>query len=261
MPPSTLTIVHDGPVVRVTLNRPDVRNAFNEQLIAELTAWAAAVPASGARVAVLSGAGKVFSAGADLTWMAKMAGASREANIDDARGAARMFAALDTIPVPLVGRIHGAALGGGVGLAAVCDIAVAADDAVFGLTEAKLGIVPAVISPYVVAKIGRSAARELFLTASRFSAERALRIGLVHALAPEADLDATVDVYVRELLTSAPGAAAGGKALIASVAGRPPADVLELTAETIARHRVSDEGQAGMRAFLEKRKAPWVPEA
>ena len=258
---STLTIVHDGPVALVTLDRPAVRNAFNEALIADLTAWAAAAPASGARVAVLAGAGKVFSAGADLTWMSKMASASREENVEDARAAARLFAALDALPIPLVGRVHGAALGGGVGLAAVCDIVVAAEDAVFGLTEVKLGIVPAVISPFVVRKIGASMARELFVTGARFSAARAKEMGLVHAVTAEAALDGTVDAYVRELLTSAPEAIAGAKRLIAEVAGRPPADVLEVTAEAIARHRVSDEGQQGMRAFLEKRRAPWVPEA
>jgi methylglutaconyl-CoA hydratase len=200
----------------------------------------------------------VFSAGADLAWMSKMAGATREANIEDARGAALMFEVLNTLPIPLVGRIHGAALGGGVGLAAVCDIVVAADDAVFGFTEARLGIVPAVISPYTVAKIGQSAARELFLTASRFSAARAKEIGLVHSVVPEAQLDATVDAYVGELLMGGPDALAGAKALIAAVAGRPPSEVLGLTAETIARHRVSAEGQAGMRAFLEKRKPEWL---
>lgn len=259
--PSTLTITHDGPLVHVQLNRPDVRNAFNEHLIAELTAWATAVPASQARVAILSGAGKVFSAGADLEWMSRMVGASREENVDDARSMARMFQALDALPLPLVGRVHGAALGGGVGLSAVCDIVVAADDAVFGLTEAKLGILPAVISPFVLAKIGRSTARELFLTAARFSAARAREIGLVHAVVPERDLDTTIDAYVRELLTSAPQAVASAKALIAQVHGRPARDVETLTAETIARHRVGEEGQAGMRAFLEKRKAPWVADA
>ena len=176
----------------------------------------------------------------------------------DARVLGRMFEALNAMPVPLIGRVHGAALGGGAGLAAVCDIVVAADDAVFGFTEAKLGIVPAVISPFAVAKIGQSAARELFLTAARFSAARAREIGLVHAVAPEADLDAAIDAYTRELLTSAPGAVAGAKSLIAHVAGRNPANVGEFTAETIARHRVSDEGQEGMRAFLEKRTARWA---
>jgi methylglutaconyl-CoA hydratase len=257
---SIVEVTWTGAVITVTLNRPDVRNAFNETLIEEMTAWAEAVrPGSDARVAVLQGAGKVFCAGADLGWMSKMVAYSAEENIRDARGAARMFAALDRLPLPLVGRIHGAALGGGAGLAAVCDIVVAAEDAVFGFTEAKLGIVPAVISPFTVAKIGQSAARELFLTAARFSAARAREIGLVHAVVPPSELDNTVESFVRELLTSAPGAIAGAKALIAAVAGKDPAEVSDLTAETIARHRVSQEGQDGMRAFLEKRPAPWTP--
>ena len=256
---STIEVTWTGAVITVTLNRPDVRNAFNETLIEEMTAWAEAVrPGSDARVAVLQGAGKVFCAGADLGWMSKMVAYSAEENIRDARAAARMFAALDRLPLPLVGRIHGAALGGGAGLAAVCDIVVAADDAVFGFTEAKLGIVPAVISPFTVAKIGQSAARELFLTAARFPAARAREIGLVHAVVPAAELDRTVELFVRELLTSAPEAIAGAKALIAAVAGKNPAEVSDLSAETIARHRVSQEGQDGMRAFLEKRPAPWT---
>jgi methylglutaconyl-CoA hydratase len=256
---TTIEVTQDGPVVTVMLNRPDVRNAFNETLIDELTAWAESVrDGSKARVAILRGAGRVFCAGADLGWMSKMVAYTAEENVRDARAAAGMFAALDRLPVPLVGRIHGAALGGGAGLAAVCDIAVAAEDTVFGFTEAKLGILPAVISPFTVAKIGQSAARELFLTASRFTAQRAREIGLVHAVAPATELDARVDAFVRELLTSAPGAITGAKALIRAVAGRDPSTVSELTAEAIARHRVSPEGQDGMRAFLEKRPAPWT---
>src|SRR5262252_185015 len=190
----SLLVQLDGLVVRVTLDRPEVRNAFNEEMIAQLTAWADSV-ASGfgrkdaPRVAILAGAGKVFSAGADVTWMSKMVGYSREENVRDARAMARMFEALDQLPLPLIGRIHGAALGGGAGLAAVCDIVVSADDAAFAFTEVKLGIIPAVISPYVLAKIGRSAARELFLTGARFSAERAQEIGLVHAVVAEEELD------------------------------------------------------------------------
>jgi methylglutaconyl-CoA hydratase len=257
--PSTLDITHAGPVVRVTLNRPEVRNAFNEVMIQELTAWAESVRVGGdTRIAILQGAGRSFCAGADLTWMSRMVGYSREENVRDARAAGRMFDALNSIPVPLIGRVHGAALGGGAGLAAVCDIVVAAEDAVFGFTEAKLGIVPAVISPFTVAKIGQSAARELFLTAARFPAKRAREIGLIHVIAAEGSLDATIDVLAGELLTSGPEAIAGAKALIASVAGREPVAVGDLTAETIARHRVSREGQDGMRAFLEKRKAPWA---
>jgi methylglutaconyl-CoA hydratase len=255
---SLLSIEQRGLVVRVTLNRPEVRNAFNEQVIAELTDWATSVPGSDARVAVLAGAGKAFCAGADLTWMSKMVSYTRADNERDAMAMSAMFNALDRLPIPLIGRVHGAALGGGTGLAAVCDIVVAADDAVFGFTEAKLGILPAVISPFAVRKIGISAARELFLTAARFSATRAKELGLVHAMTSNAELDPAIDAYVRELLTSGPEAIAGAKRMIAAVAGRPPSEVAQLTAQTIATHRVSEEGQGGMRAFLEKRQAPWV---
>jgi methylglutaconyl-CoA hydratase len=247
-----------GPVTTVTLNRPDVRNAFNDELIAELTDWARGPMPEGARVAVLRGAGKSFCAGADLTWMSKMISYSRDENVRDAKAMAGMYLALDALPLPLVGRVHGAALGGGAGLAAVCDIVVAADDAIFGFTEAKLGILPAAIAPFALAKIGVSAARELFLTAARFSATRAREIGLVHAVVPEHGLDAAVEAYVEELTTSAPDAVRAAKALIASIAGKPAGEVTDLTAETIARHRVSHEGQEGMRAFLGKRPAPWV---
>lgn len=255
---NSLHIEHFGPVVRVTLNRPDVRNAFNERVIAELTGWATTPPPAGVRVAVLAGAGKTFCAGADLTWMSRMVNYTAEENIRDAGAMAAMFNALDTLPLPLIGRVHGAALGGGAGLAAVCDIVVAAEDAVFGFTEAKLGILPAVISPFAVQKIGISAARELFLTAARFSATRARDIGLVHAVVPAADLDATIDAYVKELVTSGPEAMAAAKRMVAAVAGHPPADMARHTAETIARHRASAEGQDGMLAFLEKRKADWI---
>jgi len=255
----SLLIEQQGPVVHVTLNRPEVRNAFNEVLIAELTAWAASVKADGpARVAVLSGAGKAFCAGADLTWMSKMVAYTRDENVRDAGAMAGMFEALDRLPIPLIGRVHGAALGGGVGLAAVCDIVVAADDAFFGFTEVKLGIIPAVISPYALAKIGRSAARELFLTGARFSAARAKEIGLVHRVVPDADLDVTIGSYVSEILTAGPEAIAAAKALIPQVwppgieaATAPPA-------RAIAARRVSSEGQEGLTAFLEKRKPSWT---
>jgi methylglutaconyl-CoA hydratase len=253
-----LDVAQDGPVVRVTLNRPDVRNAFNEELIAEMTAWAESVRSTGpARVAVLAGAGKVFSAGADVTWMSKMVGYSHEENVRDARAMAQMFEALDRLPIPLVGRIHGAALGGGAGLTAVCDIVVAAEDAAFAFTEVKLGIIPAVISPYVLAKIGRSAARELFLTGARFSAARAREIGLVHAVADAADLDRVVAKHVNDLLTSGPEAVAAAKRLVAEVASRDRQSAVEYSAEAIAERRVSKEGQDGMRAFLEKRPPSW----
>jgi len=255
----TLLIDDSGPVVRVTLNRPDVRNAFNEELIAELTGWAESVTAQGtSRVAVLAGAGKVFCAGADLTWMSKMVAYTHDENVRDARAMARMFEALDQLPIPLIGRIHGAALGGGVGLAAVCDIVVAAEDAAFAFTEVKLGILPAVISPYVIAKIGRSAARELFLTGARFTAARAKEIGLVHAVADPSDLDRVVAKYVNDLVTSGPEAVAAAKRLIADVAERPRPDAVDRSVEAIAERRVSQEGQEGMGAFLAKRPPSWL---
>jgi methylglutaconyl-CoA hydratase len=263
----SLRIQDAGPVVHVTLNRPEVRNAFNEELIAELTAWAESVTpfdsaqgrvADAARVAVLSGAGKVFCAGADLTWMAKMVAYTHEENVRDARAMARMFDALDRLPIPLIGRIHGAALGGGAGLAAVCDIVVAAEDASFAFTEVKLGILPAVISPFVLAKIGRSAARELFLTGARFSAARAREIGLVHAVGEEHELDRVVAKYVNDLITSAPEAVAAAKRLIATVATSPPAGATEYTIDAIAERRASPEGQEGMTAFLAKRLPSWI---
>jgi methylglutaconyl-CoA hydratase len=242
-------------VARVTLNRPDVRNALNDALIAELTDWAAGASRAGAlRAVVLAGAGSVFCAGADLHWMSRMVAYSHDENVRDAAALARMFEALDTLPFPVIGRIQGAALGGGAGLAAVCDIAIAADDATFGFTEVKLGILPAVISPYVVAKVGVSAARELFLTGARFPASRARDIGLVHTVVGPAALDQAVDSVLSELASSAPGAVAEAKALIRTIAGRSPGSVMNITTETIARQRVSDEGQRGMRAFLEKRK-------
>ena len=253
-----IEIAADGPVIRVTLNRPEVRNAFNDESIAQMTAWAESVKAGGsARVAVLAGAGKMFCAGADLTWMSKMVAYSREENVRDAGTMARMFDALDRLPIPLIGRVHGAALGGGAGLAAVCDIVIAAENAAFAFTEVKLGIIPAVISPYAIAKIGRSAARELFLTGARFTAERAREIGLVHAVHEEADLDRVVAKYVNDLLSSAPEAIAVAKRLIADVAKSDAASVTDLTVNAIAERRVSREGQDGMRAFLEKRPPSW----
>jgi methylglutaconyl-CoA hydratase len=255
----TLLISQDGPVARVSLNRPEVRNAFNEELIAEMTAWAGSVTATGpARVAILAGAGPVFCAGADLTWMSKMVAYTRDENVRDARAMARMFEVLDRLPIPLIGRIHGAALGGGAGLAAVCDIVVAAEDAAFAFTEVKLGILPAVISPFVLAKIGRSAARELFLTGSRFSAARAREIGLVHAVGPMEDLDRMVAKFVNDLLTSAPEAIAAAKELVAEVATRTPTSASEYTIDAIASRRVSPEGQDGMNAFLGKRPPKWI---
>ena len=257
-----LATERDGPVERLTLNRPDVRNAFNEHVIAELTAWAAATRAAGergeVRIAVISGAGKMFCAGADVNWMSKTVHYTHDQNVDDALAMSRMFATINDLPLAVIGRIQGAALGGGAGLATVCDIVVAAESALFGFTETRLGIVPAVISPFALAKIGRSAARELFLTGARFSAARAREIGLVHAVVPEAELDSVVDGYVRELLAGGPEAIAVAKALIADVWPRTAADAAALTSAAIAARRVSAEGQEGLNAFLQKRKPNWI---
>lgn len=256
-----LSVERRGAVEYVTLNRPDVRNAFNEHVIAELTHWAhAAHRDPGLRAVVLAGAGKVFSAGADAAWMAKMAGYSQEENVRDARAGAEMFLAINTVPAIVIGRIHGAALGGGSGLAAVCDIVVADEGAVFGFTETKLGILPAMISPYVLNKIGASAARELFLTGMRFNAARARDIGLVHQVVPLTQLDDAVAAYVKEALGAAPTAVARSKALIPRVLGRAPEDVIDITAEAIAAQRVSPEGQDGLHAFLDKRTPSWAGE-
>lgn len=253
-----LDVRRDDGVEYVTLNRPDVRNAFNEGTVTELTWWADSVAAdAGVRAVVLAGHGPVFCAGADLDWMRRMASFSHQQNLDDASDMARMFLTLDRLPMPVVGRVHGAALGGGVGLAAICDIVVSTDTAQFGLTEVRLGLVPAVIAPFVISKIGRSAARELFLTGSRFTAERARTLGLVHAVVPEGELDTVVRAYLTELLAGAPGAVRAAKHLIAECCRRPPTDAATLCAEAIAERRASAEGQEGIKAFLEKRKPSW----
>ena len=252
-------LISSGPVTTITLNRPEVRNAFNEELIGALTDFAKSVPMDGSvRAVVLNGAGPVFSAGADVQWMAKMIDYSHEQNVADARTAASMFLALDSIPVPLIGRVQGAALGGGSGLAAVCDVVVAAEDAIFGFTEVVLGILPAMISPYVVSKIGLSAARELCLNGARFSAARAKEIGLVHEVVTAERLDLTVDRHVQQFRKAAPSAIAATKRLLREVAGKKPADVMPITVDAIARQRVSPEGQDGLRAFLEKRPPKWL---
>jgi methylglutaconyl-CoA hydratase len=255
-----LVVRREGPVEHVVLNRPDVRNAFNPALVDALHAWALSVAGTtDARAAVLSGSGRAFCAGGDLAVMAATIDASREENLSDAARLAAMFEALDRVPIPVIGRVHGAALGGGIGLASICDIVVAAEDAVFGFTEVKLGIMPSVISPYALAKIGPAAARELFLTGARFSAARAREIGLVHAVVPAERLDDAVGAYVREILSAGPEAVRGAKDLIRRISGRSPADAAAFTTEALAARRVSEEGQEGMRAFLEKRPARWVP--
>lgn len=253
-----ISVDREGPVEYVTLNRPAVRNAFDDNMIRELTWWAESAAHDGTlRAVVLSGGGASFSAGADIKWMSRMIQYSQQENADDAADAARMFLVLDRLPFVVIGRVHGAALGGGAGLCAVCDLVVAADTAMFGFTEVKLGIMPAVIAPYVIGKIGRSAARELFLTGARFGADRAREIGLVHAVAPEAKLDEQVQRWLADVLSAGPEAVGSAKSLIAEVCRRAPDEAIMLTAQAIALRRVSEEGQEGLRAFLEKRKPRW----
>jgi methylglutaconyl-CoA hydratase len=248
----------DGSIERLTLNRPQVRNAFNAEMIAELTEWAAVTARDAAiRAVVIAGAGPTFCAGADVTWMATTITYSEAENVEDAMRASCMFAAIDTLPVPVIGRVHGGALGGGAGLAAVCDIVVADEHATFGFTEVKLGIIPAVISPFALAKVGRSAARELFLTGRRFTAQHAQEIGLVHNVVPVQDLDASVAAIVSEVLTAGREATGAAKRLIADIWGRPVHEAQPITAQALAKRRVSEEGQEGLRAFLEKRRPRW----
>jgi methylglutaconyl-CoA hydratase len=254
-----LIIRREGPIEHVTLNRPEVRNAFNARLVAELHGWAErAALDRGVRAAVLTGAGTAFSAGADLAWMVATVAQPHHENLGNARELASMFEALDTLPFPLIGRVQGAALGGGTGLVAVCDIVVAAEHAVFAFTEVKLGLVPSVIAPYVLAKIGRSAARELFLTGARFDAARAREIGLVHAVVPEGELDRRVETFVREISSSGPVAIGAAKRLIRELWPLSASEAQDVTSEVIASRRVSEEGQEGMKAFLEKRRPGWV---
>jgi methylglutaconyl-CoA hydratase len=255
----TLLVEHADGILSVTLNRPEVHNAFNDELIAEAIDLFSHIDPSGARAIVLKGTGKNFCAGADLHWMSRMVSYTRDENVRDSSQLAKMFALMDKCPLPIVGRIQGAAIGGGVGLVAVCDVAIAASAAKFGLSEVKLGILPAVISPYVIRKIGETHARALFLTGERFEADRALRIGLVHRVVDsEAELDAAVYETVTQLKTSGPEAVRECKKLIAYVAGHDLVDAIPYTIEAIAERRVSEEGQEGMQAFLSKGLAAWI---
>jgi methylglutaconyl-CoA hydratase len=257
--PRRLAIAIDEGVATVTLARPEVHNAFDEALIADLTRALKALDADPAvRVVVLAGQGRSFCAGADLTWMQRMAGYDHAANLADAGALAAMLAALDRSAKPTIARVHGAAYGGGVGLIACCDIAIAAEEATFALSEARLGLIPATIGPYVVAAIGRRAARRYFLTAERFGAAEALAVGLVHAVVPAAGLDARVREIVDQLLAAGPRAQAESKALIRAVAGRAIDDtVIADTVEWIAAVRASPEGREGIAAFLERRPPAW----
>lgn len=257
----TVKVAVENGVASVTLNRPAVHNAFDDALIARLTEALREIGEDpGVRVVVLRGAGKSFSAGADLTWMQRMADYSRTQNLADAMGLAQLLHTLDSLPRPTIAAVHGAAFGGGVGLVAACDIAVAAETAAFSLSEVRLGLIPAVISPYVVAAIGARQARRYFLTAERFDAREARRMGLVHEVTTPEALEARVAAIAAELLRGGPGAIGAAKNLVAAVAGRPVDTALMAdTARRIADIRAGEEAREGVGAFLEKRKPRWFP--
>ncbi len=250
-----------GGVGRIVLARPEKKNAFNGEMLAEidrlLAAWAVD-PAC--RVIVLEAEGDTFCAGADLAWMASYAGAGREENLASAKELGGVFHRIARSPKPVVGRIQGAARGGGVGLAAAVDIAVASDRASFALTEVRLGLLPGVISPFVVERMGPSQARGLFMTGENIDAARALRLGLVHHVVAADQLDAKVAEVVGQLVLGGPAALLACKQLVELVAFRPVEEVAAQTAELIADRRTSAEAQEGMMAFLEKRRPSWVPE-
>lgn len=251
----------DRGVVTLTLNKPDIRNAFNPQFMTALRDAADRLADDdGVRVVVLTGAGSAFSAGADLSWMSSMRDFSYDDNVADSRGLDALFRSLDAFPRPVVARINGPALGGAMGLIACADVAVASRAAVFGFSETKLGIAPAVISTYVQPKLGVANARRYFLTGERFDADRAFHLGLVHEVCDADDLDATVGRVLDELLSAGPQAQVAMKQLIRAVAAAgSQEEAASHTVPVIARLRVSDEGQEGMRAFFDKRRPAWVP--
>ncbi len=258
--PQMLELLREGAVLRLRMNRPALHNAFDAGLIAELTVALAAAGADPAiRVLELEGAGASFSAGADLNWMRGMAAASEADNREDSLALARLMRTLDELPRPTIARVHGAAFGGGVGLVACCDIAIGVPGAKFGLTESKLGLLPAVISPYVIAAIGPRQARRWFATAEVFDAQTALQIGLLHQVVAEEQLDAAVRRQVDLLLKAGPVAAARAKSLVADMVAETDGRAQDQSnAALIAALRVSAEGQEGLSAFLDKRSPSWA---
>ena len=248
----------EGPVTTVALARPEARNALNAALISEVTrCFEELAEDEGARVVVLTGEGPSFCAGADIAYMRDTAGFSYEENLEDARRLAEMFRAVDDLPKPVVAKVRGAATGGGIGLVAVADVAVAEEGARFAFSEVRLGIAPATIAPFVVRKIGHSQARALFLSGERFDAGRAREIGLVHEAVPEGDVDATVEKVVMQLLQGGPAAQAAIKEALQQVEATEPMEALGIMSQLIAELRVSEEGQEGLGAFLEKREPFW----
>jgi len=259
VPDNVLRVEREGARARVVLARPGVRNAFNAELIAQLRdAFTALGTDPTVRVVVLEGEGKTFCGGADINWMRGALALGEDGNIRDAEAMSDMFRAIDRCPKPVIVRVQGAAIAGGAGLCAVADAVVAEDTATFGFTETKLGIIPAVIAPFVLAKIGVSYARRYFLTGERFDAQRAQAMGLIHEVVGIDALDGTVDAITAEFDTAGPEAIAAAKALIPAVRAASYDDSRSLTARAIARQRVTAEAQEGLRAFLERRSAGWI---
>lgn len=257
----TILVAREERVVRISLNRPEVHNAFNSIMVRELiTAFEETKKDGAVRVVVLTGVGESFCAGADLNWMREIIRYSFEQNLKESLEVAELMHLIYTLPKPTIARVNGAAIGGGNGLFSACDIVIASERAKFGLSEVKIGLVPAAISPYVIRRIGESAAHELFLTGERFDARRAAEIGLVNKAVPHEALDEKVDEVIRLLLSSGPEAIASCKELLHKVPAMSLEEAKRYTADMIARLRVSQEGQEGMAAFLEKRKPKWVKE-
>jgi methylglutaconyl-CoA hydratase len=258
----SLKLARTGPVATVTMARPEVHNAFNEALIAELhAAFTELARDDSVRVIVLAGESKSFSVGADLTWMKRMSEASEAENREDARKLTAMLRSVAESPKPVVARVHGGALGGGSGLTAASDVAIAAESAFFGFTEVRFGLAPATIAPYVIERIGPGAARPRFLLGERFDAQTALAIGLVYQVVPDDQLDAAVQSAVDSLLAGSPAGLAASKKLINRVGKGPSPDPIDdYTAQLISTLRASPEGREGVAAFLEKRKPKWAPQ-
>ncbi len=249
----------DDRIARITFNRPEIHNAFNGTVITEMQQVFDEIGKDeGIRVVVLTGAGKSFCAGADLNWMRSVIKQSFVENLAESKALAELFYSIYTCKRPVIGRINGAAIGGGTGFVAVCDIAIAAQSSVFSFSEVKIGLIPACIGPYVVKKIGEGKTRELFITGERMNAERAHEVGLVSRVVDDDQLDSEVDKLIKFLLSSGPEAVAMAKKLIGEVPAMTPEQYKPYTAEMIARLRISDEGQEGMDAFLNKRKPGWV---
>ena len=257
---STLLISYNGSRATVTFNRPDIHNAFNSSMIDELAAAFREIETHNQiRLVVLTGAGKSFCAGADLNWMRAVKEAPYEVNLAESNRLADLFWQMYSFPIPIIARVNGAAIGGGTGFVAVCDIAIAARSAKFSFSEVKIGVVPACIGPYVIRKLGEGKARELFITGERMGADRAASVGLVNAVVEDLALDAAIDELAGQIESSGPHAITMAKKLVSAVPAMSPEEFRPYTAEMIAKLRQSPEGQEGMDAFLNKRTPSWVP--